>query len=77
LSTRPDYKSTGFNESGELLPDGHEKMQALADNYKPGRRAVAGESVKSKAKAFDNLTSKYGPLEDIEAKLRKLEEAGL
>ena len=81
LTTRPDYKTVGFTEDGELKPQGHENMQAMADNYKVGARAV-GTSVKAKAKDLDAVmaTAEASSVEELKAKLAKmkeLEEKGL
>ena len=40
FSTRPDYKTVGFEDSGDLKDEGHEAMQVLADGYKVGARVV-------------------------------------
>jgi len=74
LTTRPDYKSVGFNADGNLKPEGHTYMQAMADNYKVGARQ-AGEGIKSKATKLDNMVAKYGAgsQEELEAKLAKME----
>ena len=75
LTTRPDYKDVGFTEDGELKPEGHANMQAMADNYKVGAR-VAGEGVKTKAKKLDTMVDKYGggSQDELEAKLAKMEQ---
>ena len=75
LTTRPDYKDVGFTEEGELKPEGHVNMQAMADNYKVGAR-VAGEGVKTKAKKLDTMVDKYGDgsQDELEKKLAKMEE---
>ena len=75
LTTRPDYKTVGFTEDGQLKEDGQAFMQAMADNYKVGAR-VAGEGVKSKALKLDTMVSKYGggSQDELEAKLAKMEE---
>lgn len=75
LTTRPDYKEVGFDEDGDLKPEGHANMQAMADNYKVGAR-VAGEGVKSKAKKLDTMVDKFGggSQEALEAKLAKMEQ---
>ena len=75
LTTRPDYKIVGFTEEGELKPEGHEAMQAMADDYKVGAR-IAGEGIKSKAKKHSAMVEKYGggSESELEAKLAKLEE---
>ena len=75
LTTRPDYKTVGFDESGELKEGGHEAMQFMADAYKVGAR-VAGEGIKSKAVKLDGMVAKYGggSQEELEAKLAKMEE---
>lgn len=39
ITTAPAYQSVGFDEEGNLVEDGHAKMQALADSYKVGIRA--------------------------------------
>lgn len=81
LSTRPDYKTVGFNDDGTLKEGGHEAMQAMADNYKVGARAI-GTGVKTKAKKLDNLVTEYGAGSEDElvaklAKLKELEAKGL
>ena len=75
LTTRPDYKSVGFTEDGELKEGGHGFMQDMADNYKVGAR-VAGTGVKTKAVKLDSMVSKYGDgsLEELEAKMAKMAE---
>ena len=75
LTTRPDYKGVGFTEEGELKDEGHEAMQAMADNYKVGAR-VAGEGIKSKAVKHSKMVEKYGggSEAELQAKLDKLEE---
>jgi len=40
LSTRPDYKTIGFEDDGTPKPDGHQGMQDLADGYQVGKRVV-------------------------------------
>lgn len=76
LSTRPDYKTVGFEDDGSLKDGGHEAMQALADGYKPGQRVAATGGVKAKAKKLDSITEKYGEgsMDTLEAKLAKLKE---
>uniref|UniRef100_A0A6H1ZDJ9 Uncharacterized protein n=1 Tax=viral metagenome TaxID=1070528 RepID=A0A6H1ZDJ9_9ZZZZ len=78
LTTRPDYKGVGFTDAGELKENGHSFMQDMADNYKVGAR-VAGEGIKSKAKKLDSLLERTGAssIEELEAKLAKLEAQGL
>lgn len=45
ISTAPGYQAVGFDGEGNLVPDGHAKMQALADGYKIGvRTAGAGKA---------------------------------
>ena len=75
LTTRPDYKGVGFKDDGELKENGHELMQAMADNYKVGAR-VAGEGAKAKATKLDSMVEKYGggSQEELEAKLAKMKE---
>ena len=75
LSTRPDYKTVGFNADGTLKEHGHEAMQTMADNYKVGAR-TAGVGVKAKATKLDSLVSEYGAgsQEELELKLAKMKE---
>jgi len=49
FATRPDYQTAGFNDSGELLDNGHEAMQTLADNYRCGVRKASVKSEDQKA----------------------------
>lgn len=49
IATSPAYQSVGFDDNGNLVPNGHEKMQALADDYKVGVRQSAGERITLKA----------------------------
>lgn len=54
ISTSPDYPSVMFNDDGSLKPHGHENGQALADNYRVGRKS-AGPTQKAKAAKLDAL----------------------
>ena len=49
LTTGPNYQGTGFDESGDLVEDGHMKMQILADKYKPGTRVAGAAKTTIKA----------------------------
>lgn len=49
IATSPAYQGVGFDNDGELVLYGHEKMQELADGYKVGVRKSAGERVTLKA----------------------------
>lgn len=53
FATRVNYKSVGFDESGDLVEGGHEAMQALADAYKVGRRTTGGKKLTLKAAKAD------------------------
>ena len=78
LSTRPDYKAVGFDEDGNLKPDGHLAMQTLADGYKVGQRAVAGASVKVMAQKAKKAEADLGmTLEQMVAKMQEMKEAGM
>jgi len=57
LTTRPDYKSVGFEEDGALKPNGHAEMQKMADGYKVGQRQAATGGQKAKAKKWDTVNS--------------------
>ena len=41
LTTKPQYHLEGFDEAGNLLENGHELMQEIADSYKVGARKVS------------------------------------
>lgn len=51
IATSPAYQGVGFDSMGELVPDGHEKMQALADEYKVGARKAGDRVTLKVAKA--------------------------
>jgi hypothetical protein len=57
LSTRPDYKTVGFDDDGFLKDGGHEAMQTLADGYKVGARRVGGPTQKAKAADMDEIAA--------------------
>jgi len=56
ISTRPNYQAVGFDKDGNLVPDGHNKMQAAADEYKIGRKGT-GVTVKAKARQMDEIAA--------------------
>jgi len=60
ITTRPSYKSVGFDEAGNLVDGGHEAMQTLADEYRVGKKATggAGRMTIKKAKAEADAAKK-------------------
>lgn len=77
LSTRPDYKTVGFNENGTLKPEGHEAMQTLADGYEIGKRTVGtGQKVMAqKAKKAEEETGMT--IEEQVKVIQSMKERGL
>ena len=77
LSTRPDYKTVGFEDDGTPKPDGHEAMQTLADGYEIGKR-TAGVGQKIMAQKAKNAEAELGmTMEQMVAKMKEMKEAGL
>ena len=77
LSTRPDYKTVGFNEDGTLKPEGHEAMQTLADGYEIGKR-VAGVGQKVMATKAKKAEEELGmTIEEQVALIKSMKERGL
>lgn len=77
LSTRPDYKTVGFNDDGSLKAEGHEAMQDLADGYKVGARVV-GVSQKILAQKAKKAEAELGmTIEEMTAKMLEMKEAGM
>lgn len=77
LSTRPNYKLVGFEDDGTLKDDGHEAMQALADNYKVGQRVV-GQSQKATVQKVKKAESDLGmDLDTMVKKMAELKAQGL
>lgn len=78
FSTRPDYKTVGFDDDGNLKPEGHEAMQSLADGYKFGARASGGPTQKVMAQKAKSAESELDmSLEEMVAKMKELKEQGL
>ena len=76
-STRPDYKAVGFDDDGNLKPDGHEEMQKLADGYKVGQRQV-GTGAKAVVKTVKAAEKQLDmSLDEMVKKLAELKEQGL
>lgn len=76
LSTRPDYKTVGFEEDGTLKAEGHEAMQDLADGYEVGKR-VAGVGQKVMAQKAKKAETELGmSMDEIIAKMTTMKEAG-
>lgn len=77
LSTRPDYKSVGFNEDGTLKEDGHQAMQDLADGYKVGQRQV-GVSQKATVQKVKKAEGELGmSLDEMVKKMAELKAQGM
>lgn len=77
LSTRPDYKTVGFNEDGSLKPEGHEAMQDMADGYEIGKR-VAGVGQKVMATKAKKAEEELGmTIEEQVALIKSMKEKGL
>lgn len=78
LSTRPDYKSVGFDENtGELKDGGHEAMQTLADGYKVGQRQVGVSQKATVAKVKKAEADLDMSLDDMLKKMAELKSQGL
>lgn len=78
FSTRPNYKDVGFDEDGNLLPEGHSLMQALADTYQVGQRATGGASQKVMAQKAKKAEAELDmTLDEMVAKMKALKEQGL
>lgn len=76
-STRPDYKAVGFDDDGNLKPDGHEEMQKLADGYKVGQRAV-GTGAKAVVQKVKRTEAELGmTFDEMAAKIKEMQEQGL
>jgi len=58
LTTRPAYQKVGFDEQGNLLENGHQLMQELADTYRVGQRKASSKSAEQKA--LENLCKEKG-----------------
>lgn len=77
FSTRPNYKDVGFEDTGELKPEGHLAMQTLADGYKVGQRATAGASQKVMAQKAKKAEAELGmTMEEMVEKMKALKESG-
>lgn len=90
LSYRPDYIESGFvfeetkDADGKVIDrypvalkeGGHEAMQELADNYRVGRTAQPGQSVKAKAARVAAVEKQLGGM-TIEELLAKAKEMGI
>jgi len=77
FSTRPDYKTDGFEDDGTLKDGGHEAMQELADGYKVGARVV-GVSQKVLAQKAKKAEETLGmSIEEMMAKMLEMKEAGM
>lgn len=77
LSTRPDYKTVGFNEDGTLKDEGHEAMQTLADGYEIGKR-VTGVGQKVMATKAKKAEEELGmTIEEQVALIKSMKERGL
>lgn len=58
MSVRPDFKSVGFDDNGQLVENGHTLMQELADNVglvPSKRKGGASGEVKAKAQTADRM----------------------
>lgn len=77
FSTRPNYKDVGFEEDGELKPNGHQAMQDLADGYEVGQRA-AGPSQKIMAQKAKKAEAELDmTMEEMIETFKRLKEDGL
>ena len=77
FSTRPDYKTVGFEDDGTLKDNGHEAMQDLADGYKVGARVV-GVSQKATVAKVKKAEAELGmSFDEMAAKMAEMKEAGL
>ena len=77
LSTRPDYKTVGFDDEGNLKDEGHEAMQDMADGYKVGARVV-GVSLKATVAKVKKAEADLGmSFDEMTAKMAEMKEAGL
>jgi len=77
LSTRPDYKTVGFEDDGTLKAEGHEGMQDLADGYQVGKR-VAGVGQKVMAQKAKKAEAELGmSLEEMVATMKSMKAEGL
>lgn len=77
FSTRPDYKTVGFEDNGELKDGGHDAMQELADGYKVGARVV-GVSQKAMVQKVKKAEAELGmSFDELVAKSKEMKEAGL
>ena len=77
LSTRPDYKTVGFDDDGTLKPKGHEAMQDLADGYKVGARVVGVSQKATLAKVKKAETDLGMSHDEMVAKMLEMKENGL
>lgn len=75
FTTRPNYKTVGFDENGTLVDGGHEAMQQLADSYKCGTRR--GPSKSDKKLAAELKSAGIADVAALKAKLEKMKELGL
>jgi len=77
LSTRPDYKTIGFEDDGTPKLDGHQGMQDLADGYQVGKRVV-GVGQKVMAQKAVAAEKELGmSMEEMVAKMLAMKADGL
>lgn len=77
LSTRPDYKTVGFNDDGTLKSKGHKAMQVMADGYQIGKR-IAGVGQKIMAQKAKKAEDELGmTIEEQVALIKSMKEKGL
>ena len=77
LSTRPDYKTVGFEDNGDLKDEGHVAMQTLADGYEIGKR-VAGVGQKVMAQKAKKAEEELGmTVEQMVEKMKAMKAAGM
>ena len=76
FSTRPDYKTVGFTDDGELKPEGHEAMQTLADGYKVGARVVGVSQKKIVADVKAAEADLDMSFDEMTATIKKMREEG-
>jgi len=77
FSTRPDYKTVGFEDDGTLKDGGHEAMQELADGYKVGARVVGVSQKVLAAKAKKAEETLGMTIEEMMAKMLEMKDAGM
>lgn len=75
ITTRPDYKTVGFDADGNLKPNGHNEMQKLADGYKVGARVSGGPTQKAKVAGYNEIQDASGGMSTEEIKALVAKEA--